>query len=78
MLKPFVVYYDSHKCTKIEGYSTSDLAQAAADKVLDAAEPARTALVVYALSREDLERDPAHRIGAELADNGDGVTDDLD
>jgi hypothetical protein len=78
MLKSFVIYYTDHKCTKIESYATSDMAQEAADKILDAADGKSTAVVVYALSQKDLERDPAHRIGAELQANGDGVTDDLD
>lgn len=77
MLKPFVVYYKDKTCTKIETYADANYANAAADKAMDDNDPSTTAMVVWALSREDLETDQAHRVGGVL-DGSDGMTEDLD
>lgn len=38
------------------------------------APPGDSAMVVYALNREDLESDSAHRVGGKLSSEGDGLT----
>lgn len=77
MLKPFVVYYKDKICTRIETYADVQHADEAADKALNDDDASTTAVVVWALDREDLESDPAHKVGGMLT-GSDGLTIELD
>ncbi len=60
---PFVLYYENGICLKIEQYGVPSLASAALAR---AHESGQRAIVVYATSREDLERDSSHCVGGTL------------